>query len=116
MENKRIYTFLKSILASGNDTDNLRENGTTGKDAPFKNLLVNNGSGLADIRVYFNGQSYGTKVNAGTMFQFEHEYITSVRFENLDGTNTAEFEYTIDNKLTQLELLKGLMLGHLEAR
>lgn len=116
MENQRFYTFEKIILPSKDYYIDFRTNSETSQETFFKNIVFNMGASVADIRVYFNGSSHGLKVNAGVILPLNDEKINTIRIENLDAVNNAEFEFTIDNKLSQLELLKILAFGDLEAR
>lgn len=104
------FAFEVTISPSGEEYYDFENDVNTDDYAPFKNIQVLN-TGTEDLKVYFNGQSGYKLVPAGTILDRQDLSINYLKIVNTSSTNNATFTFTMDNDLSQKELLKALVLG-----
>jgi hypothetical protein len=109
------FAFQVNIPPSNTEFYDFESDSETDAYAPFKNIQILN-TGTEDIKVYFNNQKGYKLVPAGTIFSREDMHISYLKLENTSATNSAVFTMTLDNDLSQKELLKALVLGREELK
>lgn len=104
------FAFEVTILANKEAYYDFQSDKNTDDYAPFKNIQVLN-TGTEDLKIYFNSQTGYKLIPAGTILDRENLNIEYLKFVNTSSSNSATFTFTLDNDLSQKELLKALVLG-----
>lgn len=103
------FAYEVTIAAGNEEYYDFKNDSNTDDYAPFKNIQILN-TGAADLKVYFNGQTGYKLVPAGTILDRQDLSIEYLKIVN-DSAVSATFTFTLDNDVSEKELLKALVLG-----
>jgi len=115
MVKNKTFTYELNLGAGSFQYFDLENNVQTDAYTPIKNITIIN-TGQTEMRVYINDSKNYIVVPKGTIYSDKGRHIYSVKIVNKDASNTITGYLTLDNKITELDLLKMLVFGYKEVK
>ena len=110
MVDKKIFSYDINIDAGGFKYYDFREMFSTDDYLPFRNFTIIN-TGATDIQVYINDSKFSFYIPKGTIYQEKGLNIYKMKIVNIDTTKATEIRLIIDNRLSEIDYLRALVLG-----
>jgi len=104
------FAYEVSIAANDFEFYDFADSSETDDYAPFKNIQILN-TGTENLKVYFNNQNGYKLVPAGTILDRTDLNISFLKIVNTSATAVANFTMTLDNDVSEKQLLKELVLN-----